>query len=183
MRKVVFGFLVGIYFIISILVTTCLLTYNDYRVSVFGNTSLVIVDDDTDIGGYDKGTLLFIKKDIDKVDKEQEIIYYNTYDGNSEISVSKINDIEKVTDNEYTFVLENGNYLSSEFFIGAMDQIDSYAIIGGILAFFESRWGYLFFIILPILIFFIVEVMALIQELKPKKKVGKKNETIRKGKR
>lgn len=179
MKKVVFGVLVFLYVVVSVFVTTCLLTYNDYRVSVFNDSSLIIVNDDNKVADYKQGSLLIVSKDISKIENNQEILYYNTYDNEVDIEIAKVTGMEQISDNETTFLLENGNSLSSEYVIGATNNIKSYPLLGSILGILESRWGYLLIIILPILIIFVYEILELIKELKPKtdkKKTGKKNE-------
>ena len=181
MKRVVLSILSIVYVIVSVFVTSCLLTFNDYRVSEFQNFSLIIVNEDNQISGYDKGDLLVISNEVDDINSNQEILYYDTYESKVNIKVGKVVSREKVTDTESTFLLDNDKYLSSEFVIGSVSSIKVYPVVGSLLSLLESRWGYLIIIILPILVVFIYEIYALIQELRPKakkshKKTGKNNE-------
>ena len=61
----------------------------------------------------------------------------------------------------------NGDYkLSSEYVIGKTKTSKTYHKLGSILAVLESRIGFLFLIIFPILIVFIYEIYAVIKEIK-----------------
>lgn len=169
MKKVVIATIVILYLIVSLLVTSCLLTYNDYMVSVFGDDSLIIVNDNHKILDYDNGTLLVVSKQVQNIADNDNVLYYNTYDNKVKIEIGKVRQKEKITDNEYTFLIDD-KFISSEYVIGSTKDTKSYALLGSILGLLESKWGYLFIIILPILIMFVYEVHQLICELKPNKK-------------
>ena len=38
--------IISIWFVIAVFTTVCLISYNDYKVTVFGKNSLIIVDND-----------------------------------------------------------------------------------------------------------------------------------------
>lgn len=172
MKKVFLSIVIILYLIVCMVVTKCLLTYNDYMISEISDKTLIIIDEDTKILDYKKGSLLVVTKDL-KVKPEEKVIYYNTADDKVNIEVGTVELKEKVTENEYTFLIDD-NFVSSKFIIGAVDDIKEYKVIGSILGILESKWGYLTIVILPILLMFVCEVHQLIGELKPKKK-GKKN--------
>ena len=58
MKKVISNLIFIIYLIIAIFVTVCLLSYNDYKVTEFGDTSLIIVSDKKMQPDYNKGDLV-----------------------------------------------------------------------------------------------------------------------------
>lgn len=181
MKRVVLSILSIVYVIVSVFVTSCLLTFNDYRVSEFRNSSFIIVSEDNPISGYGDGDLLVISNEVDDIHSNSEILYYDTYESKVNIKIGSVVSREKVTDTESTFLLDNDKYLSSEFVIGDVSSIKVYPFVGSLLEVLESKWGFLVIIILPILVVFIYEIYALIQELMPKtkkghKKTGKSNE-------
>ena len=48
MKKICFGFFITLYIIISLIVTTCLLHYNDYNITVINGKSLISLKSDYD---------------------------------------------------------------------------------------------------------------------------------------
>ena len=46
MKKILSNILFVIYVVIAVFVTVCLLSYNDFKVTEFGDYSLVIITDD-----------------------------------------------------------------------------------------------------------------------------------------
>ena len=73
---------------------------------------------------------------------------------------------EVVNDKETTFVMDGEYPISSEYVIGKASTSKSYAKLGSVLNVLESRYGFLFIIIFPILIIFIYEIYAAIKEFK-----------------
>ena len=59
---------------------------------------------------------------------------------------------------------ENGNSYSREFIAGKPTKV--YNDLGGYLSVVESRWGFLFIVLVPCFLIFIYEVYALIVEIK-----------------
>lgn len=156
-----------IYAGIAIVLTVCLLNYNDYNITELGDKTLIIVRDDELKPDFDKGDLVVVKKnnssDIKIGDK---IFFYDTYKNQISVNLGNVIEKEVVNDEEVTYTM-NGNYLlSSEYVIGKSSTSSRYENIGSILAVLESRFGFLFIIIFPILILFIYEIYAVIVELK-----------------
>lgn len=166
--KWLFGILVIPYVLLALFVTACLVRYNDYGISVFGKTSLIIVEDDSLEPNFSEGDLLIVKKnDSSEVNANDYIFFYNMYEKQVSVNYGKIvgkEDLEGTTETTYT--LEGNELLSSEYFIGKGDTTIRYKKMGAVLNFLESRWGYLFVFILPILVMFIYEIYAIVKEVK-----------------
>ena len=173
--KILLSILLVLYAVVAIFLTACLLNYNDYKITVFGEKSLIIVNDDTLKDRYKKGSLLVVdKSNEDKIQSGDDIIFYNTYNNQVSISIGEVISKEKVTDTETTYTV-TGNYdISSEYLIGSTNDTKVYAVIGSILAILESRVGFLIFIILPITLAFLYEIYVLIKEIKNAKEEEKK---------
>ena len=62
MKKIVLWIIAVIYLVVSILMTSYLLHYNDYNLAEYGSKTYVTLD--KDLGEYKKGSLLAINKDI-----------------------------------------------------------------------------------------------------------------------
>ena len=102
-------------------------------------------------------------KDVKKGDK---VFFYMQEDDEITINIGNIVDKQNINENEATYTM-NGDYsISSEYFIGKTDTSKVYHNVGSVLNVLESRIGFLFIIIFPILIFFIYEIFIVIQEIK-----------------
>lgn len=174
--KILLSVIIVIYAIVAMFLTACLLNYNDYKITVFGDKSLIIVNDDTLKDKYKKGSLLVVDKNGEEIKKGDEIIFYNTYNNQVNISVAEVTAKEKITDTETTYTIKGDYDISSEYLIGSTKNVKAYGVIGAILGLLESRVGFLIFIILPITIAFLYEIYVLINEIKQAKKEVKKEE-------
>lgn len=165
-KRVFFGLLLTIYVIVAVFLTACLLTYNDYKISEFGKTSFVIVKNEDFEPNYKKGSLLIIKKnDNSEIKVNDEIFFYNTYKNQVSVSHSKVVKVQKVTDTETTFVLAGDYPLSSQYVIGKADTTKVINNVGTYMSVLESRWGFLFIIVLPISVLFIYEIYVIVKEI------------------
>ena len=81
--------------------------------------------------------------------------------GSVSIEVGKVGQIYLEED---AVAFENGDIFSNQFVIGTADEV--YNDIGTYLAIIESKWGFLFIVLVPCLLIFIYEVYALIVEIK-----------------
>lgn len=178
--KILLSIVVVIYAIVAMFLTACLLNYNDYKITVFGDKSLIIVNDDTLKDKYKKGSLLVVDKNGEEIKKGDEIIFYNTYNNQVNISIAEVTAKEKITDTETTYTIKGDYDISSEYLIGSTKNVKAYGVIGAILGLLESRVGFLIFIILPITIAFLYEIYVLISEIKQAKKEVKKEEKNKK---
>lgn len=164
------NFLIGIYLIIAIFSTICLLSLNDFRTVELGDYTLLYIDKFSKNELFDKGDLAIVEEaeDIKVGDK---IFIYNAYDKIISPRTETVSEIEKVNEKETTYHLENGKALSSNYVIGKVNGSRKIAYIGGILAAMQSKWGFLFFIVAPLLILFIYEAFAFYDDFKKEKEI------------
>ncbi len=180
--KIIFGIIGIIYVATVIFLTTCLLNYNKYNITTFKNSSLIIIEDEKLGNGLKKGDLVVVKHNVkSEIKKGEHIFFYNTYANKVDVSFSIVNQVETV-EKETTFTIE-GNYpLSQEYVIGTLEGAKVYNGVGGILKALESRWGFLLFVILPVLFIFIYEIYEVVKEVKTEKvekvKTSKKNKEV-----
>ena len=176
MKRVIIGILVTAYLLVAVFLTACLLTYNDYKISEFGDKSLIILDNKDFEPNYHKGALLIVQKNKnDDIKVNDEIFFYNTYKNQIVVSNSKVIKTEKITETQTTYTI-SGNYeISSDYVIGKASTTTVINNVGDILSFLESRWGFLLVIVLPISILFIYEIYVIIREIiRPEEKAAKK---------
>ena len=174
MKKICIGFFITLYIIISLIVTTCLLHYNDYNVTVINGKSLVGLKSDYD--DLKKGSLVVVKDS--NVSVGDKVFYYEANGNDVAVNLRLVKNINKINDKESTYTLDNDKVITKDFIIGTKNNAKVYPVIGGILLALESKWGFLGFIILPVTVCFILEIYTLVKEFKPKKKrkTGSRNE-------
>ena len=165
--KILFGIFVTLYLVVAVFLTVCLLSFNDYKISVIGNKSLVILDDNTLEPEYKKGSLLVIEKNKnDDIKVNDEIFFYNTYKSQVVVNKSRVDKTQKITDNETTFTVNKKYEISSEYVIGKTDTTKVIENVGSVLGFLESKWGFLIVIVFPLSLLFVYEIYAIIKEIR-----------------
>ena len=177
MKKFLGNTLFGIYAIIAIFVTICLLSYNQYKVTEFGDYSLLIINNDSLQPEFNSGDLAIIngKEDINVGD---EIFFYNTNSENIEISLAKVTDMEKVEKDEVTYTLSGDYKISSEYVIGNINGSAKMPVVGNVLGFWESKWGFLLLVVFPSLLAFIYQITVVYSEIKEIKREEKNSDKI-----
>jgi len=166
MGKFLRNLVVIIYIIIIIFVTICLLSYNKYKVTEFGDNSLIIIDEDlaTD---FQKGDLLIVKKNNNKdIKLNQKIFFYTTAGGKVNINYGSVVEKEDITATETTYTLEGNYNISSEYVIGKGETATVIPKVGTVLGVLQSKWGYLLLVVFPTLIAFLYEITVIISEVK-----------------
>lgn len=169
MKKFIRNLLIILYVIIAIFVTVCLISYNDHKVTQFGDTSLVIVDNKDFEPNFNKNDLVIVNSD-ENIGTGKEIFFYNVYENKYTISIAKVTNTEKISDSETTYTLESGQVLSSDNVIGKTENAKKISNVGAILKVLESKWGYLFLIVLPSLLAFLYELVEVIKDVRSSKK-------------
>ena len=167
--KGLWGFVEVIIIIYVICITACLLCTNKYGLYLEESkeNDLIIVRGES--------------KDINVGDK---IYYYGTAENKYTIRTAHVKEIVSSDDSVALYKLDDdlGTTIATTRVIGKYSAI--YHNIGGILDVLESKLGFLFLVILPILIIFMYQIYALIvvvkygddiEEEKPTKKEIKKD--------
>ena len=168
MKKTITNIIFIIYVVIAVFVTICLLSYNQFKVTEFGDYSLVIVTDDEMAPDFNKGDLVI-------VDKSQEVLpgdkafFYDTYNRQIEIRLGEVNDLERVTETETTYTFDGDHKVSSEYVLGGENTASVIPVAGTILSVLESKWGFLFLIVLPVLLMFFHQITVVIADLRNSK--------------
>ncbi len=175
MKKIIVNILVAIYAVIAIFTTVCLLSYNEYKISEFGDNSLILVTNDDLNPDFKKGDLVIVnaakKKEIIAGDK---VFFYNSHDRKVDVSLAKVTKKTIVTSTESTFTLEGDVEISSQYVIGSTRDSSVIPKIANVLSVIESKWGFLFLIVLPSLIAFLYEISVVFMSIKEAKKEEKK---------
>lgn len=166
--KIIKNILIVIYVIIAIFSTICLISVNKHNVTELGEYTLIYVDKYTNSDTFAKGDLAIVSSDY-KVKEGDEIFLYSTYEKNVRPAVAKIVAAEEINEKETTYTLDNEKQLSSQFVIGKVEDAKRIPYVGTAMRIIQSKWGFLFLIVLPVLIAFIYEIYTIILEVKSNK--------------
>lgn len=162
-KKIVIGILAIIFFSFAILMTVLLLNYNKYGVTKFGSTSLILINDEISSDNYEKGDLVLVEtaKIEDIIIGDEVFSYKVDSDGIASIDVGTIGEVHNAED---AIVFENGSTYAMQFVVGKASK--TYSDIGTYLSIVESKWGFLFIILVPSFLIFINQLYTLIVEIK-----------------
>ena len=178
MKKVLGTILFVLYAIIAITVTVLLLSYNDYNNSEIGGYTIYIVTDDSLEPTYKQGSILLIKDTNDRNVQVGDKIFMYKVLNSSEYEVISTTLQGKTQQGSHTvYIVDNEERYASDYFIGKVDDTIVIEGWGYILNLLESRWGYLFCIVVVSLLLFLQEVFELVMEIKYLNKL-KKQEAI-----
>ena len=167
MKRVLGTILFVVYAIIAIAVTVLLLSYNDYNNSVIGDYTVYIVKDDSLEPEYKQGSILLIKETNDRnVQVGDKIFMYKVLNSSEYEVVNTTLQGKTQQGNHVVYLVDNDERYANEYFIGKVDDTIVIEGWGYILNLLESRWGYLFCIVVVSLLLFLQEVFELVMEIK-----------------
>lgn len=175
MKKVLGGILLVVYSIIAITVTVLLLSYNEYNCSQIGGYTVFIVNDDSLEPDYKQGSILLIRETSDKnVKIGDEMFLYKVINSQEYELVNRTLTDKLQQGNHITYVVTNTeeenekneeNY-ANDYFIGKASDTVVIEGWGYVLGLLESKWGYLFCVVIISLLLFLQEVFELAMEIK-----------------
>ena len=165
MGKKISNILFIIYVAIAIFVTICLVSYNQFKVTEFGNKSLLLITDDGLSPDFNKGDLVILDKSS-KIITGKKAFFYMITDRKVEVKLGTVDKLNTVTNSETTYTFEGDRNVSGEYVLGPADTAEIIPVVGGILNVLESKWGFLFLIVLPSLIAFIYQISVVIENIR-----------------
>ena len=167
MKKIIYNTLIILYALIAIIVTICLLSFNQYKVSEFDSTTVLIINtNNLKEKGFNKGDLVLVDT-TQKQEPGEDIFFHATSElGKTTIDIQTLKDkqVSAVT-GETTYVLENKE-IPSDLAIGPTKNSTRIGKLGTILSILESKWGFLILIVFPSLLAFIYEITVVFAEIK-----------------
>lgn len=171
------GTLFGAWVILAIFATVCLLSYNDYQISTFGKYSLIIINNKELREFYEEDSLVIVKKDNEENYKVGDKILF--YSGNPEvinfINMGEITDIQTASGAQSSYLIGD-HKVSYDDLIGKVNGSIVYKKVGLVLSVIESRWGFMFFVILPTIFLAVYEVYSIVNEVKNNSKIDLKEQ-------
>ena len=155
--------IVCVYFVFVVAMTLLVLNFNDYGVTQYGEKSLAIINSNIANDNYKKGDLVVVKSaKLENLKVGEELFTY-AVDAKGVVSID-LGKIGKVYPDENAVSFENGKTYGMDFIMGVPEK--TYEDVGGFLSIVESKWGFLFLVLVPSFMIFIYQVYALIVEIK-----------------
>lgn len=162
-KKILIGILIFIFSCFAIFMTVLLLNFNEYGVTEFGDKSLVILTREISSENYKKGDLVIVEKVAYEAIKEGDEIFAYSVDNKEKVNI-EVGIVKDLFPTEKSIAYKNGAGFSQEYIIGKATK--TYHDIGLYLSFIESKWGFLFIVLVPCFIIFIYEIYALVVEIR-----------------
>lgn len=167
MRKVLGTILFVVYAIIAITVTVLLLSYNEYNNSQLGGYTVYIVKDDSLEPQYKQGSILLIKSTTDKnVQVGDDLFLYRVLNSKEYEVVYKTLTEKAQQGRHIVYKIGEDESYASDYFIGKGSDTIVINGWGYVLGLLESRWGYLFCVVIVSLLLFLQEVFELVMEIR-----------------
>lgn len=163
LKKILIGILIFVFSCFAIFMTVLLLNFNEYGVTEFGDKSLVILTREISSQNYKKGDLVIVEKVAYEAIKEGDEIFAYSVDSREKVNI-EVGIVKDLYPTEKSIAYKNGAGFSQEYIIGK--ATDTYHDIGLYLSFIESKWGFLFIVLVPCFIIFIYEIYALVVEIR-----------------
>lgn len=162
-KKILIGILIFVFSCFAICMTILLLNFNEYGVTEIGDKSLVILTREIASENYKKGDLVIVEKVAYEAIKEGDEIFAYSVDNKEKVNI-EVGIVKDLFPTEKSIAYKNGAGFSQEYIIGK--ATDTYHDIGLYLSFIESKWGFLFIVLVPCFIIFIYEIYALVVEIR-----------------
>ncbi len=166
-KKVLKWIFAIIFFSFVIVMTILLLYFNDYGVTVFGDKSLIVMKEEVSSDKYKKGDLVIVQKEkLEDIKAGDEVFAYKLLEGGSvTVEFGTVGNVIVGNSSKDSYVtFENGDTYSEQYVIGQSSKV--YNDVGTYLGVLESRWGFLFIILVPCFLIFISQLYSLIIEIK-----------------
>lgn len=166
-KEIIITIFMIVFFIFALSMTILLLNYNDYGLTQFGDKVLLVIKEEFSSDKYQKGDLLILQqKKLSPVTKDpikvgDEAFAYRL---NNDDTVIELGKVAKIHEGENSVSFESGSTFGMKFVIGV--PINQYKDIGTIISVVNSKWGFLFMILVPCFLIFVYQIYELIIEIK-----------------
>jgi len=162
-KRGIIGILGIVFFAFAVIMTILLLNFNDYGITQIDNTSLVSIKEELSSNKYKKGDLVLVEgRAISSIEPGDEIFIYRV-DSTGVVRID-LGIIDEVIPEDKIVTFENGAAYDIEFVVGEASKV--YEGVGTYLSLLQSKWGFLFIILVPCFLIFISQIYSLIIEIK-----------------
>ena len=169
LKKVLLNILFVMFVLIAITETILMLSYNDYHCSVIGDYTFIKITDDELEPDYNEGDLVLVKKTkAKKINPGDYIfVYRNISTTQFEVKYAEVIMKDETRGENYVqYILEGGTVIEHSDVIGSTEDIKVIPYLGTIFSILESRYGFLFLIVVPSFVILLYQVYELIMEIK-----------------
>lgn len=166
------GTIISIWVVLAIFATICLISANKHGVSEFGDYSLFVMDNNSLKPTFLKYDIILVKKDLETDYNTNDYVFF--YKGNRDIksylNYGQIIDVERNENAEDNFIFHGDTKISYGNVIGKGNGAIVMHKLGIVLNVLESKWGFMFIIILPTIYAVVYEIYAIAIEVKKQSK-------------
>jgi len=169
LKKVLLNILFVMFVLIAITETILMLSYNDYHCSVIGDYTFIKITDDELEPDYNEGDLVLVKKTkAKKINPGDYIfVYRNISTTQFEVKYAQVIMKDDARGENYVqYILDGGTVIEHSDVIGSTEDIKVIPHLGTIFSILESRYGFLFLIVVPSFVILLYQVYELIMEIK-----------------
>lgn len=163
MKKVV-NILVSIIFVLfvvfAIFQTVCILKLDEYGKVRLSNYQILSIKNNN--AKYNKGDLLVVKDSYNYYVNDEVIFYESEYDY-KKIGYGKITNVNQLNDVDTIYTIED-DFVNKEYILGNINNITRISLYGSIFNFATTKLGYMLLVVVPFLVIFVYEIIAIIKE-------------------
>ncbi len=152
MKKYLMYCLIAFYVLFVMIVTIMLFTFNKFSNSVIGGHTIIGLD--KEFKQYKSGDLLIVKNSTN-IKKGDKILFYDTNERKNFLNEELVVRVIKTNEKETTYEIRDNEYLSGEYVISTTNHIKRIPMLGYFYILATSKMGYLLFIIVPIVAYFV----------------------------
>ncbi|MBR2138347.1 MAG: hypothetical protein IJ966_03500 [Bacilli bacterium] len=166
-KNIFVGIFLVAYFTVIILVSSLLLSRNDYGVTQFGDKVFIKITKEIANDKYKEGSLVILEaKEIKYLEIGEEVFIYSPNDKEKsvEIIISDISEINLEDKSPYVTLENTGTSWGEDYIAGT--PFSSYNGLGKILNFLETKWVFFVLLIVPCFFILLYEIYLLIVTLK-----------------
>ena len=154
-KKIIVSIVLIAFFAFTITMTILLLNFNKFGVTQFDDTSLLIIKKGFTSETYQKNSLVVVEaKEIKDYQVGEEVFVYHL-DGHGGVNI-QLGVVGQIHEEDDALTFSNGDTYSYEFIIGSGEKI--YPNLGKYLSIVESKWGFLFIILVPNFFLFVYQL-------------------------
>ncbi len=165
--NIIKGLLISVWVVMAIVTTILLISYNDYSVSEIGKNSIFIVDDERMEPLFNKNDIIITTSMSEEKYKEGDKVFFYLQNARDKvfINMGEITKVERANHAEDSFFFDDVQIGASDL-LGPVNGTRVLHKWGLLLNIFESRWGFMFLIILPTIFAIVYEIYSIIEEVK-----------------
>lgn len=126
------------------------------------------------LDSFSNGSLVFVKKNP-KIKLDEDVLFYNFYTNKIKVLEGRVVASEKLNENETTYELKNGRYVSDDYVIAMSNKATAIPLIGYPFSLLTTSAGYLIFALLPTAGLFIYQLNNFLRIINEDDKRAKKD--------